>query len=56
MSDGQPTQSSSGLGNVKPGPGPELNEDVFNRNVEIRYDTPRRYEEDDQESSASDRH
>ena len=25
----------------------EPGEDVFNRNEEVRYDTPRRYEEDD---------
>jgi hypothetical protein len=43
----QTTQSASGLGNVRPGPGPEVAEDVLNRDVEERYETPRRYEEDD---------
>ena len=57
MSDSGPTtQTNSGLGSVKPGPGPELNEDLFNRNEEVRYDTPRRYEEDDEESPTSDPH
>jgi len=52
----QSTQSTGGLGNSRPGPGPEFNEDVFNRNEEVRYDTPRRYEQDDEDSSESDRH
>lgn len=53
---GQSTQSNSGLGSAGPGPRPEPSEDVFNRNEEVRYQTPRRYEEDDEDSSASDRH
>jgi hypothetical protein len=40
----QSTQSASGLGGVRSGPGPELNEDVLNRNEEGRYETPRQYE------------
>ena len=52
----QSTQSNSGLGNARPGPGPEFNEDVFNRSDEVRYDTPRRYEDHEDDSSASDRH
>jgi hypothetical protein len=52
----QSTQSNSGLSNARPGPGREANEDVFNRNEEVRYDTPRRYEQEDEESGASDRH
>ena len=52
----QSTQSTGGLGNPPPGSGGAPNEDVFNRNEEVRYDTPRRYEEDDEEPSESDRH
>jgi hypothetical protein len=52
----QSSQSNSGLSNARPGPGPEFKEDVFNRNEEVRYDTPRRYDEEDEEPSASDRH
>lgn len=50
----QSTQEAGGLHEdlkgFKPGPGPELAreadvDDVLNRNVEKRYETPRRYEE-----------
>ena len=40
----QSTQSASGLGLVRPGPGPEVAEESLKRNDEGRYDTPRRYE------------
>ena len=40
----QSTQLASGLGLVRPGPGPEVAEELLNRNDEGRYDTPRRYE------------
>ena len=49
----QSTQKSSGLhgrpGGVRPGPGPELADerdadDVLDRSAEARYETPRRYE------------
>ncbi|HJR59786.1 MAG TPA: hypothetical protein VJ813_10320 [Vicinamibacterales bacterium] len=49
----QSTQENSGLHEgiqgVRPGPGPELareedSDDVLNRSVEQRYETPRRYE------------
>ena len=43
----QSTQSAGGIGE-HPGHDPDPGEDVFNRNEEVRYDTPRRYEEDDQ--------
>jgi hypothetical protein len=43
----QSTQSSGGIGGDRPGRGQDAGEDVFNRNEEVRYDTPRRYEEDD---------
>jgi hypothetical protein len=52
----QSTQESGGLHGglrgVRPGPGPELAnerdaEDVLDRSAEERYDTPRRYESDD---------
>ena len=45
----QSTQSAGGLGTVRPGPGPEVAEDVdvLNRNEEARYGTPRQYEADD---------
>ena len=41
-----------GLRGVRPGPGPELAresdaDDVLNRNDEGRYETPRRYDEDE---------
>ena len=41
-----------GLEGVRPGPGPELADerdadDVLNRSAGERYDTPRRYEKDD---------
>jgi len=51
----QSTQENSGLhgglSDVRPGPGPELAreadaEDVLNRSAEDRYETPRRYESD----------
>jgi hypothetical protein len=41
------TPSVSGLGKVRPGPGPEVAEDVLNRNDNDRYSTPRRYEDDE---------
>ena len=40
----QSTQSASGLGLVRPGPGPEVAKDLLNRHDEGRYDTPRRSE------------
>ena len=43
----QSTQSAGGLGKARPGPGPEIAEDVFNRNEEGRYTTPRQYEADE---------
>ena len=43
----QSTQSASGLSNLRPGPGPEIADDVLNRNAEERYQTPRRYEDDE---------
>ena len=47
----QSTQSASGLGAVRPGPGPELAEDVLNRDAPRRYDTPRQYEDDEEDTS-----
>ena len=49
----QSTQSAGGLGTVRPGPGPEIAEDVLNRNEEGRYGTPRQYEADE-DSDASE--
>ena len=46
----QTTQSASGLGTVRPGPGPEVAEDVLNRDAPRRYDTPRQYEDDAEDS------
>ena len=43
----QSTQSASGLSTGRPKPGPEIAEDVLNRDEPARYDTPRQYEEDD---------
>ncbi len=43
----QSTQSASGLGTARPGPGPEIAEDVLNRNEQGRYKTPRQYEADE---------
>ena len=43
----QSTQSASGLSGARPGPGPEVVDDVLNRNSEDRYATPRRYEDED---------
>ena len=45
-----------GLSGVRPGPGPELArerdaDDLLNRSVEERYDTPRRYEKDEEVES-----
>lgn len=45
----QSTQSASGLGAFRPGPGPEVADDVLNRNDEERYETPRRDETDESE-------
>jgi hypothetical protein len=56
MSGNAPRRTNQSDPSAEPGPGLELSEDVFNRNEEVRYQTPRRYEEDDEESSASDRH
>ena len=42
----QSAQSAGGLGQ-KPAPVPEAGEDVFNRNEEARYETPRQYEADE---------
>lgn len=51
----QSTQENSGLhgslGDVRPGPGPELArdqaaDDVLRRSAEERYDTPRRHDDD----------
>jgi hypothetical protein len=62
----QSTQENSGLHGglqgVRPGPGPELahesavsteddSEDVLNRSAERRYETPRRYEGDEEDST-----
>jgi hypothetical protein len=53
----QSTQTAGGLhearDDVRPGPGPEVAreeqaEDVLNRNEEGLYDTPRRYDEEDE--------
>jgi hypothetical protein len=53
----QSTQTAGGLhqglGEVRPGPGPEVArdaeaEDVLNRNDEDLYETPRRYDEEDE--------
>ena len=49
----QSTQSASGLGTARPGPGPEIAEDVLNRDADGRYDTPRRYDEDDSGDDAA---
>jgi hypothetical protein len=43
----QTTQSASGLGTVREGPGAEVNEDVLNRDEEDRYQTPRQYDADE---------
>lgn len=52
----QSTQDAGGLhkdsGGLRPGPGPELArerdaDDVLNRSVEERYDTPRNYDPDE---------
>lgn len=43
MSDPRRTNQSDPTAERTADPG----EDVFNRNEEVRYDTPRRYEEDD---------
>lgn len=44
----QSTQTASGLsGGRRPDGGPEHDEDAINRNVEERYETPRKYEEGD---------
>ena len=56
----QSTQEAGGLHEplrgVRPGPGPELAheveaDDVLNRSAEERYDTPRRYENDEEEAA-----
>jgi hypothetical protein len=58
----QSTQKNSGLhGSVEgvpPGPGPELArerdaDDVLNRDARERYDTPRRYDNDDDDNDAA---
>ena len=49
----QSTQSASGLGTVRPGPGAEVAEDVLNRDEEGRYETPRQYEEEDAPTAPS---
>jgi hypothetical protein len=43
----QSTQSNSEVGAGSVRGADDAGEDVFNRNEEVRYDTPRRYEEDD---------
>jgi len=50
----QSAPSASGLRNVRPGPGPEVAEDVLNRSNGGRYETPRRYEADDDPVMPSD--
>jgi hypothetical protein len=49
----QSTQSASGLGALRPGPGAEASEDVLNRDADGRYDTPRRYDDDDSGDDAA---
>jgi hypothetical protein len=51
----QSTQSAGGLGTVRPGPGPEIAEDVFNRNEQGRYRTPRQYEADEENDAPESR-
>ena len=51
----QTTQSASGLGKVRPGPSAELAEDVLNRNEGGRYETPRQYEEEKEDSADAPR-
>ena len=47
----QTTQSAGGLGTAPPKPEREGAEDVFNRNEEARYRTPRQYEADEDTGS-----
>lgn len=57
----QSTQSASGLGRVRPGPGAQVDKDVdvggdvLNRNAPARYDTPRQYEENNPDDQTRDR-
>lgn len=51
----QSTQSASGLETARPGPGAEIAEDVFNRNEEGRYRTPRQYEADEETDATGPR-
>lgn len=50
----QSTQSAGGLGTVRPGPGPEVADDVLNRSEQQRYGTPRRYETEEDPVLPSD--
>jgi len=53
----QSTQSAGGVGTKRPGAGVrgEAPEDVFNRNEEGRYRTPRQYEADEDPDAAPPR-